>query len=450
MILGMLVRRVPLAFACSVFIAAFVANSGTSLAATSSAASLSADAYQALVSGDANRSVSLFTQSIESRDLGGDALANALLNRALAYQNLGRDNEAIEDYTAALNLDAMNSNLRARALFNRGLSQQKVKAPTLAIEDFTSSLLIDPTFAQAYLARANALRDSGQFLFAISDYERALKYNHPQTAWVLYGESQAYEALRRPLEAKKLLQQALKVDGNFAPAAARLKVLGDVAEVDDMSGDMIETGSVTTPLSSTDVVAQNLPKGVEPPPNLAGQSAEDGSADDTAVDASASANVDMTPLMQPNSDAKVIVDSVPTIPQPPHAAPAPVAPVVAVVKPAAAPVMKKPVQVASNTAAAISDDSDPVAASPAAPVMEGWVVQVSSATSEDAAWSTWKSMQKKFKSLAAQKPAVVKADLGTKGIFFRVRLGGYDDQLTAQRQCMKLKADGVACFVTKA
>ena len=175
----MKVRRVSLAFVSSVLFAALVANPGSTGAATGSAVALSAAGYQALSGGDANKAIPLFTQSIESRELGPDALANALLNRALAYQQISDNGKAIDDYTAALNLDAMSSDLRSRALYNRGLAQQKAQHAALAIEDFTSALLVNSSFSYAYLARANALRENGQYLFSISDYERALKYHHP-------------------------------------------------------------------------------------------------------------------------------------------------------------------------------------------------------------------------------------------------------------------------------
>jgi cell division septation protein DedD len=74
---------------------------------------------------------------------------------------------------------------------------------------------------------------------------------------------------------------------------------------------------------------------------------------------------------------------------------------------------------------------------------------VASATSEDGAWSTWKKMKAKHASLSAAVPVVVRADLGTKGIFYRVRLGGFEDQNAAKKSCNKLKSNGVSCYVSK-
>jgi len=96
--------------------------------------------------------------------------------------------------------------------------------------------------------------------------------------------------------------------------------------------------------------------------------------------------------------------------------------------------------------------AEPEAAAPAetsAP-LKGWSVQLASAASEDAAWSVWKKMKARNKALESKDPVVVRADLGTKGIFFRVRLVGFDSQSEASGECSKLKSRGVKCFVSKA
>ena len=437
----MKVRRVSLAFVSSVLFAALVANPGSTGAATGSAVAFSAEGYRALAGGDANKAIPLFTQSIESRELGPDALANTLLNRALAYQQLSNNAKAIDDYTAALNLDAMSSDLRARVLYNRGLAQQKAQHAALAIEDFTSALLVNSSFSYAYLARANALRENGQYLFSISDYERALKYHHPEVARVYFGEALAYESLRRPSEAKGFLQAALKADGNFAPAQEKLKDMGDVAQLDDETGDPILTASTSpSPSAQTEVVRQTLPKGIEPPAALMAQ--------DMSADADISLAVaDEQPKAEPvtesvaevqtqalNKDARIVVASVPKVPNKNSIK-------IAEAKPAAKVVAVNDTEAGDLTAST-------TAAPPVAPA--GWTVQVSSALSEDAAWASWKSMQKGHKVLVGQTAIVMKADLGAKGTFYRVRLGSFGEQSAAQTACSKLKTAGISCFVSKA
>ncbi|MGC5198853.1 SPOR domain-containing protein, partial [Aphanothece microscopica] len=56
----------------------------------------------------------------------------------------------------------------------------------------------------------------------------------------------------------------------------------------------------------------------------------------------------------------------------------------------------------------------------------------------------------RHKALSGKEPVVVRADLGTKGVFYRVRLVGYDNQGEANRECSRLKSRGVKCFISKA
>ncbi len=448
------VRRVSLAFVSSVFLAALVANSGSAFATDSP--TLSAQAYQALSGGNAAQAITLYSSAIEARDLVPESLANALLNRALAYQQTGKTDAAIDDYTAALNLDAMSPELRATALYNRGLAQQKTQHLPLAIEDFTASLLLNPTFAHAFLARANALRESGQYIFALSDYERALKYQHPQPARVYFGEAQTYAALRRPDDQRKMLAAARDADPNFT--AANYVVGSNVqgAATGPAIDDNLQVGSISAVGGETTVHKADFPKAIEPPANLVMGSEQPNLAMETATDTPVFNKAkkqftdrivpqDATAAAKPAASAQVVaVADVPAIPKP-------VQPVTkadnittaSIAKPATPP--QKPVIAVAVAAPAVPDKAD-TSAAPAT----GWAIQLASASSEDAAWATWKNLQKSHDVLASQKPVIMKADLGAKGTFYRVRLTGFDNQNAAQSGCAKLKSGGVTCYVSKA
>ena len=97
-----------------------------------------------------------------------------------------------------------------------------------------------------------------------------------------------------------------------------------------------------------------------------------------------------------------------------------------------------------------SDAATPAAEPAEAPKVTGWAVQLASATSEEGAWALWKKMQASKKVLNGKDAVVVRADLGTKGIFYRLRLVGYESQNDASRACGKLKSGGVKCYVSKA
>lgn len=461
MIDNMKVRRVALAFVSSVYLVALGANFGSALATTNP---VTAQAYQALASGDNAKAIGLYSFAIDSRGLEPEVLANALLNRALAYQQQGDNAKAVDDYSAALNLDAMSSELRATALYNRGLSQQKQGNGPLAIEDFTSALMLNPSFAHAFYGRANALRESGQYLFALSDYERALKFGHPEPARVYFGEAETYELLKRPNDMRQMLNSAVLADAKFQPAQDKLSNLGN-QQISDagstgsdtaVAADPVLTSSVVAVGGSTIVHKPDLPQGVEPPANLINVATAETDAEVAQTDAPVFRKTpklytdrvpvsDETVAVAEPAEAKkpvamekiVALDDVPAIPKSTTRKNATVKKDVAVEEPATDPA----------ETASITDVPKP--ATPTAVAAPGWGVQIASAASEDAAWTTWKNMQKRFKALADKSPVVVKADLGTKGIFYRVRLAGFDDQNGAKSECSALKAKGVACFISK-
>ncbi|MBM3521140.1 MAG: hypothetical protein FJX63_10330, partial [Alphaproteobacteria bacterium] len=392
-------------------------------------------AYRALKAGDAETAIAFYGRAIESRELAPEALANALLNRALAYQQLGAHELAVTDYTAAMRIDAMSAKLRAMALYNRGLSFQKLEQMSRASEDFTSALFLDPGLSQAYFSRGNLLRQTGQHLFALTDYEKALQFKYPEPARVYYQEALAYEALGRPANARTALGQALALKSDFKPAREMLARLEGAA-----GSDAITTASIAT---------------------AAGQP---GQADAVAPSAALASEADGGAEFQQASTTgsrKLFTDRVPVEEERVVAA-APAQEDVSAVEPAPEVsaddngaekiVAIEPVPEVADTSEAASEEpaTEEAAAPEAEPPVSGWIVQVASANSEDAAWSTWKKMQKRHKLLAGQSPIVVRADLGAKGTFYRVRLTGYDSQKAAKSACAKLKSGGVSCYISKA
>jgi len=81
--------------------------------------------------------------------------------------------------------------------------------------------------------------------------------------------------------------------------------------------------------------------------------------------------------------------------------------------------------------------------------LSGWAVQISSQKDEQVAWNVWKKLKAKHQILADQNAIVMKADLGDRGIVYRLRLAGFEDQGSARNLCGKLKSRGVSCYVSK-
>jgi len=103
------------------------------------------------------------------------------------------------------------------------------------------------------------------------------------------------------------------------------------------------------------------------------------------------------------------------------------------------------------TAAAEPPSTEPAAASPRQGEPSGWAVQVSSQRNEQAAWTAWRKLQARHgKLLGDSEAVVVRADLGARGVFYRVRINALPDQQDAAALCQRLKRAGTSCFVTAA
>ncbi len=79
----------------------------------------------------------------------------------------------------------------------------------------------------------------------------------------------------------------------------------------------------------------------------------------------------------------------------------------------------------------------------------GWGVQLASFTTQSDAQKAIKTYQSKFKSLQAMTSYIQKADLGAKGMRYRVRFFGSPTKSAAVTLCKQLKTKGQGCFQVK-
>ncbi len=91
-----------------------------------------------------------------------------------------------------------------------------------------------------------------------------------------------------------------------------------------------------------------------------------------------------------------------------------------------------------------------VASAPAAPAASGgsYLVQVSSQKSEADAESAYRGIQSKYGSVLGGQPHQVRrADLGTKGVYYRAMIGPFGTREAAVQLCSSLKQAGGDCVV---
>lgn len=114
--------------------------------------------------------------------------------------------------------------------------------------------------------------------------------------------------------------------------------------------------------------------------------------------------------------------------------------------PAQAAAPPKPAPAPAQTAAL-----PPPAATPAKPAggSGNWRVQLASVRSEGEAQSEWKRLQSRYgDALGGLSMSVVRADLGEKGVYYRVQGTGLDEE-RARSVCNQLKAQNVGCVVVR-
>lgn len=92
----------------------------------------------------------------------------------------------------------------------------------------------------------------------------------------------------------------------------------------------------------------------------------------------------------------------------------------------------------------------PSPAEPAQPALRGYVVQVSARRSKADAEASFRSLQSKFpRQLGSRTATIERADLGAKGIYYRVMVGPFMSAGAADQFCSSLKAAGGQCVTQR-
>ncbi|HYH39573.1 MAG TPA: SPOR domain-containing protein [Azospirillum sp.] len=131
----------------------------------------------------------------------------------------------------------------------------------------------------------------------------------------------------------------------------------------------------------------------------------------------------------------------PKAPPPAAKAPALLPAVAAPPKPAPAP---QPAPQQQPTAAPAAPKAPPAPSAGGG----GYRVQLASVRSEAEAAAEWKRLSSRHPDLSGLSMQVSKADLGEKGVYYRVQ-GGSVDEARARSICEKLKAQNVGCVVVR-
>lgn len=95
--------------------------------------------------------------------------------------------------------------------------------------------------------------------------------------------------------------------------------------------------------------------------------------------------------------------------------------------------------------------STPPPAAPAQTASAGsFRIQIGAVKSDAAARQQWQTVSQKNQDILANvAPVIERADLGQKGIFYRIQGGGFATRAAAQSVCDTLKSRNIGCFVVR-
>ena len=136
--------------------------------------------------------------------------AQAHVNRAIAYYELGEYNAAIADYTTAIRLGADWANI----YYRRGIARSLFGENNSAVSDFTTAIRLNPEKfgseltegdiranfikANTFQARGNAYYDLGEYNAAITDFTTAIRLNPYDTKYSFQNRGRAKEKAGLP------------------------------------------------------------------------------------------------------------------------------------------------------------------------------------------------------------------------------------------------------------
>lgn len=157
--------------------------------------------------GDFTGAVAEFTNAIKINPKKG----GLYLQRGLAYLELDRYQEALDDLKLAHELDKQNKNA---ILVCRGRALAGLKKYDLSLADLNEALAIDPKFVLAFISRADTYLSMGEDEKALEDLESALSLD-PKQAKAYLLRARYYKHKNKNEQALKDFSTAISLDSSF-------------------------------------------------------------------------------------------------------------------------------------------------------------------------------------------------------------------------------------------
>jgi len=126
--------------------------------------------YDQFRGGDMKAAIDYCTKAINSGELEEPDLVGALINRGVAFRNLGEYKLAIVDYTTALKHAPKDALIYA----NRANARRELGEFKSAMADANQAIKLDPARPASFYTRGAVYEADGKFELARKDYMQAL------------------------------------------------------------------------------------------------------------------------------------------------------------------------------------------------------------------------------------------------------------------------------------
>jgi len=355
------------------------------------------------------------TRAIDSGSLNEDALALAYHHRGIAQQKLGFEDLAVADYSHALDLNTLPRDVTSRAYYNRALARAKSGDTTGAELDYSHAIEFNPDYAAAYHNRANLERARADYPTAIRDYSVALSHLQGRDRTLpLMGRALANRNTGNVTAAASDLDQIISLDPTYKAAVkmrrelANLPAAAPALASNITDNDALETGSLAP--RHGNVISRTSRNGWQTSTSRYATASTATSSADDAIETGSLRDIDMVPAPQ-----------------------------------RVAAVAAEPMQVAAAAPAAPVIDETPAAS---AQVAGGYKVQLGAFRSAIIATEEWKRISEQTQELtSALDHSIEQADLGERGIYYRLQAGSFASASDAKSQCSAFAARKIDCIV---
>ncbi|MCE7997898.1 MAG: tetratricopeptide repeat protein [Rhodobiaceae bacterium] len=456
----------------------------TSEAEAEAIASLNAGTA-AIQSGRALEAIDYLNAAIEGNALDAERMALAYHHRGIANQKLGLGGHAVADYTSAIWQGGLPAAILPRSYYNRAVAYAGMGQQERAARDYDKAIELAPNYASAFHNRGNLRRHLGRHTDAIADYDRALTLGMGARAHLTYfARALSHKEVGNKQAALEDAAHSLELEANFAPAQTALAEwdgsrLTQLAAAKPVEAPIV-TGSIEEPAQSASEPTAIQPATEAPSPvadldgiripqvvSSAGQAVTLTPPNVAAIEPQ-SGSVTVRPLSEalppPRASNNGWEPTVTRFAQPPSRQQSNAGRVAAV--PSADPMTTasidgsgptprtrdrnllapprytppaEPIRVAEGTVTTTSD---------ASPAPRGLRIQIGSFRSASDATAAWDKTVAAHQELIGQRqPYIVEADLGARGIYYRLQVGPLHSSNEAKALCNALKARGQDCIL---